>query len=339
MGFLNIKAGKMQLGEVMAFYQVTAQLFVPISALVGMTTVVQTLQVFAARILGVLDAKSSVTDHAKLIDIPQAAGDITFENVSLRYHEGGPFAVRNVTLGIPSGATACIVGPTGCGKSTLIVLLTRLYDPTEGKIRIGGVNIRRIRLRKLRHAIGNVLHSAHVFTGTIADNISYGDTTSTREEIEAAARVVELHDYIVAQPKGYDTPVGRGGEQIDQEHLIKLNLARAVVTDPSILTVDDTYAGLDEEVEERIRIAVRGALKDKTILIATSRLSVCEDADIVIVMQKGKIFQTGTHAALLAEPGLYRRMYMRQMGIEKLEETLHREAQVSAPSPLPSDAP
>jgi ATP-binding cassette subfamily B protein len=202
----------------------------------------------------------------------------------------------------------------------LIALVTRLYDPSEGKIRIGGTNIRRIPLRKLRHAVGNVLHTAHVFSGTIADNISYGDPDATPEEIEAAARVVELHDFIVGQPKGYQTLIGRGGEQLDQEHLIKLNLARAIVTNPAILTVDDTYAGLEEEVEERLRIAVRGALKDKTVLLATSRLSVCEDADLVIVMEKGKIAQTGAHAALLAVPGLYRRMYMRQMGIEELEK-------------------
>ena len=118
----------------------------------------------------------------------------------------------------------------------------------------------------------------------------------------------------MGQPKGYQKLIGRGGEQLDQEHLIKLNLARAVVTNPPVLTVDDTYAGLEEQVEERLRIAVRGALNDKTILIATSRLSVCEDADLVIVMEKGSIVQTGTHKGLLGKPGLYRRMYMRQMG-------------------------
>jgi len=319
-GFVNIKAQRMQIGEVLAFYQVTAQLFVPISALIGMAAVLQTLQILALRIYTILDTPAGLMDAPDAVDPAEIKGDIAFEHVSLRYEEGGPFAVKDINLSIPAGAPVCIVGPTGCGKSTLIALLTRLYDPTEGVIRLDGQDIRKIRVKRLRHAIGNVLHDCQVFTGTIAENISYGAPDAAREEVERAAKLVELHEFIMEQPKGYDAPVGTGGIALPPEELVKLGIARALVTGPAVLTVDDTYAGMEETAERRIRAAVRGALSDKTILIATSRLSICEDADMIVVMQRGKAVQVGRHEDLLAVPGLYRRMYMRDKGLKAVEE-------------------
>ena len=318
-GFLSIKAEKMQLGEVLAFYQVTAQLFVPIAALVGMGTVVQTLQVLGQRVYSILDTPSTIQDAADAIDLEEIKGEVSFENVSLRYEEGGPFAVSNVNLAVPAGRTVCIVGPTGCGKSTLLILLNRLYDATDGVIRIDGVDVRKIPIKTLRHAIGNVLHDCQVFSGTVAENISYGAPDASQEEIESAARLVDLHDSIRAQPEGYETKLGRGGLSLSAEQLTKLSLARALVTKPAVLTVDDTYSAIEEDVEKRLRAAVRTALEDHTILIATSRLSICEDADVVVVMQNGRIAQVGAHGELLAVPGLYRRMYMRAMGMAALD--------------------
>ena len=314
-GFIYLKNQRMQLGEVMAFYQVTAQLFVPISALVGMTTVTQTLGVLAERVFSVLDAPSAVVDQADATTLPDVHGAVSFQGVSLRYQEGGPFAVRGIDLEIPAGKTTCIVGPTGCGKSTLIALLTRLYDPTEGVVRLDGRDIRQFPLRELRRLIGNVLRDAQVFTGTIAENITYGATDATREQVEAVARTVDMHDFVAAHPEGYGALVGRGGIALDKEELIKLNLARALITRPAVLTVDDTFASREEDVEVHLREAVRRTLQKETVLIATSRLAICEDADLVVVMQKGGIVQFGTHQELLATAGLYRRMYMRQMGL------------------------
>jgi ATP-binding cassette subfamily B protein len=314
-GFLNLKSQRMQLGEVMAFYQVTAQLFVPISALVGLTTVGQTLEVLAQRVFSVLDAPSSLATTESPLKAEDLRGRISFENVSLRYQEGGPFAVQDIQLEIPVGSTTCIVGPTGCGKSTLIALLTRLYDPTEGTIRLDGADLRQLPLRQLRRAIGNVLQDAEVFTGTIAENITYGAPDASRKSVEEVAKLVDLHGFVMGQKKGYDTRLGRGGIALDKEELIKLNLARALMTHPAVLTVDDTFAGLEDTTEERLREALRRTLRQETVLIATSRLSSCEEADLVVVMRKGRIVETGTHHQLLAQPGLYRRMYMRQMGI------------------------
>ena len=314
-GFTFLKNQTMQLGEVMAFYQVTAQLFVPISALVSMTTVTQALGVLAGRVYSVLDAPQAVVETGAAGALPPVKGGIAFQGVSLRYQEGGPFAVREIDLEIPAGKTACIVGPTGCGKSTLIALLTRLYDPTAGVVRLDGTDIRQFPLRELRRLIGNVLHDAQVFTGTIAENIAYGAPDATLAQIEEKARAVDLHGFVADQPEGYNTRVGRGGVTLEREQLIKLSVARALVTRPAVLTVDDTFSALGEDVEERLRTAVRQALKGETVLLATSRLAICEDADLVAVMQKGRVVQTGTHRELLATPGLYRRLYTRQMGL------------------------
>jgi len=315
-GFLNIKWGKMSLGEVLAFHQVTAQLFVPISAIVGMVAVIQTLQILAGRVYSVMDAPELLVNVPEPVDPSQVRGEIAFANVSLQYTEGGPFAVRDLSFTIPAGATACLVGPTGCGKSTVISVLTRLYDPTEGTIRIDGLDIREMRVRKLRRAVGNVLHDCQVFTGTLAENIAFGAPDAPRAEIEEAARIAGLDAFAKELPKGLDTRIGRGGVALEKPELAKLALARAVVTEPRIVTVDDTYAALDDETEVQVRRAVREALADRTFLIATSRLSICEGADVVLVMQRGGIVQTGTHEELLACPGVYRRTYMRQMGLE-----------------------
>ena len=319
LGFLNIKSQRMQLGEALAFYQITGQLFVPISALVGLTTVTQTLQVLASRVYSVLDTPAMLVDAPDAVDLEKIKGEITFEGVSLRYEEGGPFAVSDVNLSIPAGKTVGIVGPTGCGKSTLLTLLSRLYEPTEGIIRLDGVDTRKMPIKTLRNAVGNVFHECQIFSGTFAENIAYGVPDATQEEIEEVAQLVELHDFIQNQPDGYETRLGRGGITLNAEQLVKLGVARALIIKPSVLTIDDTYSSIEEEVEERLRAAVKGVLDDKTILIATARLSICEDADMVVVMQAGKIAQIGTHEELLATPGLYRRMYMRQMGIEKLD--------------------
>jgi ATP-binding cassette subfamily B protein len=314
-GFLNLKSQKMQFGEVMAFYQVTAQLFVPISALVGMTTVAQTLHVLAERVFGVLDAPTSVAEAEQLVAADGIRGRISFDGVSLQYQEGGPFAVQELQLEIPAGKTVCIVGPTGCGKSTLLALLTRLYDPTVGTIRLDGTDIRRFPLRQYRRAVGNVLHDAQVFTGTVSENIAYGLRDTDSAEVEAVARIVEFHEFVTSLPKGYGTLLGRGGVALEKEEIIKLNLARALITRPAILTVDDTFAALEDAVEQRLLEATRRTLREETVLIATSRLGVCAQADWVVVMRKGRIVETGTHEELLAQAGLYRRMYMRQMGL------------------------
>lgn len=321
-GFLNIKAGRMQLGEVMAFYQVTAQLFVPISALVAMTNVAQTLQILGVRVFSVLDAPDGISDPQEAERVGEIRGDVTFEHVSLRYEEGGPFAVSEVELHIPAGSSVALVGPMGCGKSTLITLLTRLWDPTEGTILLDGLDIRSFPVRALRQSIGNVLRDCQVFTGTLAENIAFGRPEASREEIESVASTVGLQELIASQPAGLDAKVGKGGITLDAGDLARLGLARALITNPPVLTVDDTYSTIEEEAERPLRAAVERSLGDRTVLLATSRLSICRDRDMIVVMQRGKIVQQGTHDELVAVPGLYRRMYFRQMGLQETQNAV-----------------
>ncbi len=320
LGFLNLRAGRMQLGEVLAFHAVTAQLFVPISALVGLGAVSQSIYVLADRVFGILDSPDVIVDPENPVDPDSVRGDVAFENVSLRYSEGGPFAVDNVNLHIPSGNTVALVGPTGSGKSTLLMLLTRLFDPTEGVVRLDGLDVRRLRVARLRTLIGNVMGRCTVFTGTVAENIAYGRPDAPREEIEEAARAVGLHDFVISLAEDYETRLGRGGIALNDEQLAMLGFARALLTGPAVLTIDDTFSGLDESVERPLRRAVREAHGRRTVLMATSRLSLCRDVDLVVMLRNGRIEETGTFEELMSRPGSFHRMYCRQMG----EPDLHK---------------
>ena len=318
-GFLNIKAGSMQLGEVMAFYAVAAQLFVPVSVLVSMMNVAQVLEVWAGRVNKILDAPSEDEDAPETSAMPPVKGEIAFEHVSLRYEEGGPFAVEDASLAIPAGCSVCIVGPPGSGKSSLVTMLSRLWDPSSGVIKLDGVDITKMPLRRLRRVMGTIFSEPQIFTGTIAENIAYGNPEATRQKIEEAAKLAELHDYVMGLKDKYETRIGQGGLTLDVEALTTLSVARAMVAEPAILTVDEGFAPISEELEERLRSMIRCQLADRTIIITTNRMSICRQADMVVVMEKGKIRQVGTHKSLMAVPGSYRRMYARQMGMEELE--------------------
>ncbi len=315
LGFLKIKSGDMQLGEVLAFYQVTAQLFVPISALVGMTTVSQTLQILGSRVFSVLDTPNELAEAEDAVRLGDIKGEVAYEKVSLQYQEGGPLAVEELSCTIPAGKTTCIVGPTGCGKSSMLTLLLRLYDPNSGRILLDQTDIRHVQMRQLRRSIGVVSATSTQFSGTFAENIAFGVPKAKRDRIVSAATVADLHDYIMSLPKSYETKLGRGGLTLEAEELAKLSLARAIATHPAILVIDNTFAALPEATERKIRANLRANRTHKTIVIATSRLSIAENADLILVMERGQIVQQGTHKQLMKVPGLYRRMYTRQMGL------------------------
>jgi len=221
-----------------------------------------------------------------------------------------------ISFEIPAGKMVCVVGPTGCGKSTLIALLTRLYDPDSGTITLGGKDIRSFPVADLRRAVGNVFSTTNVFTGSLADNMALGMSDVTREQIEDTGRAVGLDAFARKLSNGYDTMIGIGGEVLEREELGRLAFARAVLSNPKVLTVDDTFAAFSEDVEEQLRLALELHLSGRTIIIATSRYSICEDADVVLVMRKGGVVQIGSHLELMRQPGLYNRMYSRQMGLQ-----------------------
>ena len=316
-GIINIRSGAMQLGAALAFYAVTAQLFVPISAIVGMFVVLQTITIYGERVFAVIDAPVLIADAEKPVLLEQFRGEIEFRRVSLRYQEGGPFAVADLSFSIPAGTTVAIVGPTGCGKSTIIALLTRLYDASEGDILIDGTDIKRLPVHQLRRSVGNIFYETPVFSGSIAENISLASSSITDGDIQDAAKRAGLHDFVMEQKSGYNTMLGGGGIQLETIELLKLGIARLLVTDPPIVTVDDTFASVEEHTAEYLQTMLRKAVSGKTLLIATSRLSVAKTCDTIIVLQRGKLIQMGSHQTLIETPGLYRRMHMRQMGLSE----------------------
>ena len=314
-GILNIRSGNMQLGAVLAFYAVTAQLFVPIGTLVGMFVILQTVSIYGERVFSVLDSPVHIRDMETPVVPDRIAGNIEFRNASLQYQEGGPFAISDLSFAIPTGTSAAIVGPTGCGKSTVISLLTRLYEVTQGEIFIDEINIKSLPVQLLRQSVGNILYDTPVFSGTIAENISLASPSVKQPAIEEAAKRSGLHEYIIELDSGYATRLGGGGIQLETVELIKLGIARLLATDPPIITVDDTFAGVNEETEQYLQSALRKAISGKTFLMATSRITAAKTCNLIIVLQKGRLVQIGTHDELLAIPGLYRRMYMRQVGL------------------------
>ena len=314
-GFVNIRGLRMQVGEVLAFYQVTAQLFVPLSALVSMTVVIQTLRVYAERLYSVIDAPTRIVRVRPGGRRPAVRGDVEFLSVSLRYDEGGPFALHDVGLRIAEGSTCALVGPTGCGKSSVIALMTRLYDPTSGTIRIGGRDLREFTVTLLRRKIGNVLYEPGVFTGTIAENIAYGVPDASENRIRAAGRQAGLQDFIEGLPDRYATKVGSGGLGLERDELVRLSLARALITNPSVVTIDDTFSSVEEATEARLYEAIRRALPNKTLVMASSRLTTASRCDVIFVLQQGSLVEQGTHDELMSAAGLYQRMYARQMGL------------------------
>ena len=311
-GFWQLRDGNMLLGEVLAVYQMTALLFGPITALTNTNVVLQTTGVILSRIYEVLDIEPEITDAPDAVELAEVRGDLAFEDVSLQYVEGGPVALRNVSLQLPAGKTLAVIGPSGCGKSTLAALLLRFYDPTEGRILLDGEDLRRIRLHDLRQAMDMASQEARVFSGTVAQNIAFGDPDIDRARIEHVAQVAGAHDDILQLPKGYDTLVGKGGEQLPMELIQRLTIARTLVGNPAVFIFDDSASAMSEEEEENLYLAVEQAHAAQTLVIITNRVKTAENADLLAVMRDGRIIELGADAELKEQKGVYWRMYLHQ---------------------------
>jgi ATP-binding cassette, subfamily B, multidrug efflux pump len=212
------------------------------------------------------------------------------------------------------GQTVGIIGPTGSGKSTLVNLLSRFYDSTSGDIRIGGMNVKEWDIHKLRSSMGMVMQDIFLFSDTIEGNIAYGNPTATLEEVHEAARKAEAHDFITSMPEGYDTIVGERGVGLSGGQKQRIALARALLKDPNILILDDTTSSVDMETEERIQKTLNSIQQNKTCFIIAHRISSVKDADLILVMDDGKIIERGTHEELLLERGYYYNVFQNQYG-------------------------
>ena len=264
------------------------------------------------RVLAVLEEPIDITD-APGADIPVADGSIQFEDVCFSYTgDQGKLALDHVDLSIRSGETVGILGGTGCGKSTLVQMIPRLYDPLSGTVRVGGVDVKNYKLETLRTDVAMVLQKNTLFSGTILDNLRWGDNTATLEQVREACRAAAADEFIMSFPKGYDTELGQGGVNLSGGQKQRLCIARALLKKPRIIILDDSTSAVDTATDARIRAAFREKLADTTTLIIAQRVSSVMDADRILVMDKGAVADMGTHQELMARCRIYQEVYESQ---------------------------
>ncbi|MCS7263628.1 MAG: ABC transporter ATP-binding protein/permease [Armatimonadetes bacterium] len=262
----------------------------------------------AERIFQVLDVQPQITDEPDAVDLPEVRGEIVFENVRFRYPSGDE-VLKGVSFKIRTGEKVAIVGPSGVGKTTIVMLLMRFHDPTAGRILLDGHDLRKIRLRSLRQHMGLVLQDIFVIDGTISENITLGNPDATEDEIVEAAKLANAHEFIERLPNGYETWVGEGGAFLSVGQRQRIALARALLKKPAILILDEVTSHLDAESEAAVQQAVERAMQGRTVIIIAHRLSTVRNADRILVLQDGQIVEEGSHEELVAADTYYRRLY------------------------------
>jgi ATP-binding cassette subfamily B protein len=301
------------IGEWQEFSLYLVFLFVPLAQFGFIITQFGQAMASAARIFEILDAKSDVTDKPGALTLPPVVGEIKFENVTFRYFGSGEPVLDHVDFETKPGQTVALLGATGSGKTTIINLLPRFYDPTEGRITIDGHDIRDVTLESLRAQIGIVLQETTLFSGTIRDNIAFGRPDASMDQITAAAKAAAAHDFISAFPEGYDTPVGERGTTLSGGQKQRVAIARALLLDPRILILDDSTSNVDVQTETHIQAALDKLMKHRTSFVIAQRISTVINADLILVMDKGKIVARGKHADLLEESEIYADIYNSQL--------------------------
>jgi ATP-binding cassette subfamily B protein len=319
-GGRQVILGHLTLGEFVAFNSYLAMLIWPSIALGWVVNITQRGAASMSRLNEVFDEKPEITDAeaSEVIDEYRILGKIEFRNVSFRYRKDLP-VLSNVSFTIQPGTTVAFVGGTGSGKSSLLQLITRMYDPDDGEILIDDIPIQQIPLSVLRTQIGFVPQDSFLFSDTIAENIAFGIDSRETEEIEEAARMASFNEEIDSFPKGYETMIGERGITLSGGQKQRATIARALVKDPSILVFDDSFSNVDTYTEDRILQNLRAFRKGRTCIIVAHRISTIQDADWIFVLDQGKILEQGTHADLLEQRSQYFTLYQKQL----IEEELH----------------
>jgi len=314
-GGMQVVAGSFTVGEILAFTNYLLTSIMPLLFLAMMASQLSAANASAKRIYEVIDSEPQVQDRPDAKQMPEARGRVVFDGVCFSYGEDcGEPVLQDINLVAEPGQTVAVLGATGSGKSTLIDLIPRFYDVTRGKLTIDGVDVRDVTLESLRANIGIALQEAILFSGTIRDNIKYGKPDASEEEVVAAAKAAEAHDFIMSFPKGYDSDVGERGVGLSGGQKQRISIARALLIQPKILILDDSTSSVDVETEAKIQEALDKIMEDRTSFIIAQRISTVLRADKIVVLDKGKITSEGTHEELMKSSPIYREIYDSQLG-------------------------
>ncbi len=314
LGCYFVIQGEMTYGGVMAFLAYAMRVFEPVLNLMNVGIQFEDMMVSVDRIYEILNHPVEIRDAPDAVDLPGVTGQVVFENVGFEYKPGEP-VLENICLDVQPGQMVALVGHTGCGKTTLTSLLMRYYDVTEGAIRVDGHDIREVKVRSLRRQVGQVLQDSVLFDGTLRENLCYGRPDAPERDVIDAARVGEIHEFSMRTRDGYDTRVGDDGIKLSVGEKQRLSIARAVLTHPGILILDEATSSLDSLSEALIQKAMASILKGRTSFVIAHRLSTVLAADLIVVMDQGRIVERGTHDVLIRIPhGIYRGLVDQQFG-------------------------
>lgn len=311
MGGIMQVAGKATIGDIMAFQWYTLMLLQPVWAIVNSFSELQRSLAGMERVFEVLEAPIDKPDDETAIDAPRTVESIEFDNVQFAYNEGEP-VIHDYSVTVPGGSVVALVGRSGAGKTTITDLVARFEDPTEGAIRLNGIDLRDFRLASYRSLLGVVQQETFLFDGSVRDNIRYGRPKATDEEVHDAAVRANAHEFITEMPDAYDTIIGERGVRLSGGQAQRLSIARAILADPRILVLDEATSNLDTESEQLIQQSLDDLMHTRTTFVIAHRLSTVAAADQILVMDAGRIVERGTHEELLSHRGLYYDMVTRQ---------------------------
>lgn len=305
--------GSLSLGEYQKFTLYLVYIFIPLGQLGFIISLMAQASASAVRIFEILDAESDVQNKPGALDLPTIRGDVAFDDVTFRYFSSGEAVLSHVNFKAAAGQTVALLGATGSGKTTIINLIPRFYDVSEGAIRIDGHDVRDVTLDSLRSQIGIVLQETNLFSGTIRDNIAFGRPDASDEDVMAAAKAAAAHDFIMEFPAGYATPVGERGSTLSGGQKQRIAIARALLLKPHILILDDSTSAVDFKTERRIQAALDTLMEGRTSFVIAQRISTVRRADQILVLDKGRVVAQGTHAELIETSPIYAEIFASQL--------------------------